>query len=208
MIGDKIIFLEEHYKKADIILPEIMKLYFHKKLLICIGGESGCGKTEIGSLLQETLWNEHKIRVDLISIDDFYIVPWIERNKIRKQKGVSSIGIKEINWDKLNIIIKDFKSKKRKLYVQRIHKFTNTVEYIIKNNNCIDILIIEGLYANYLVNKDLGIYLEGTYKDTIKFRELRKKESINHFRKKVLEKEHKEVLQTKKKVDIIIPYKI
>lgn len=185
-----------------------MERYYHEKLIVTIGGESGVGKTEIVSLIQEELWNKHKIRAKMIHIDDYYFTSWQDRNEIRKNKGVRSVGIKEIDWIKLENIAKTFRTNNKKLYVQRIHKYTNSIEYVIANNRAIDILFIEGLYANYLKQKDLGIYLAGSYKDTIKFRKERGKEIINAFRKKVLAKERTEVLKTKKGAKIIIPFKV
>jgi uridine kinase len=182
-----------------------MAHYYCDKMIVCIGGESGTGKTEIASLIQEDLWYKHKVRCKIIHEDDYYFTRWQDRNTIRKKKGISSVGIPEIDWEKLQKICKAFHSKNKWLHIQRIHKYTNSTEEAIVHNNKIDILIIEGLYANYCSCRDLGFYLDGTYKETKNFREERKKEIINSFRMKVLEKEHKDVLKTKKDV-IVIPY--
>lgn len=208
MIGDKLIYKPEHYKKCQYIIPKIMEKYFHNRLVIAIGGESGTGKTEIASLLQEALWEQHKIRVKTIHVDDYYKTLWLDRNKVRRQKGLNSVGKKEIDWKKLNKIIETFKSKQKYLYVQRIHRYTNSIEETKSDNRCIDILIVEGLYANYLENKDMGIYLEGSIKDTEKFRKERAKEKQTRFRYRVLRKEKQEVQKTKKLADIRIPIKI
>ncbi|KKN07093.1 hypothetical protein LCGC14_1070610 [marine sediment metagenome] len=206
ILGDKKIFKKEHFKIKDLILPKIIKKYYHCNMVVTIGGESGTGKTEVASLLQESLWENNRIRCKIIHEDDYYIVLWNERNKLRKKSGINSVGMNEIDWLKINKIVDDFKNEKKKLYVQRIHKYTNSIEYVITNSKYIDILIIEGLYTNNLDRKDFGIYLEGTYKDTKKFREERQKEVINNFRIKVLKQEHKEVLKTKKMSDLIIPF--
>ena len=205
MIGDRLIFHPEHYIKGKLICSEVMDNYFGDKIVVTIGGESGTGKSEVASILQDSLWNSHKVRGKIIHIDDYYFTPWQNRNSIRKKTGI--IGIEEINWNKLKDILKTFRNGKKFLYVERIHMYTNSVEKIVANNKNIDILVIEGLYANYLEDKDLGIYLEGTYKETKAFREERQKEKINKFRMEVLEKEHKDILKTRKMSDIFIPFK-
>jgi len=217
MIGDRIIIKEEHIKKASIILPYITSLVKNNrkkpiKIVIGIGGESGTGKTEINTVIQRLLWEKHKLRAKQIHLDDYYITNWQNRNKIRKEKGLDSIGICEIQWDKLKQVIKRFKSHKKKLYVQRIHMFTDSIEYVIANNRNIDILLIEGLYTLYLCKFgliDLPIYLEGSMKDTYQFRKERYKENPDDtFRKLVLIRESKEVRKTKKYAKVVILWDI
>ncbi len=205
MIGDKLLIKKEHHKKKDLILPIIMTHYYCDKMIVCIGGESGTGKTEIANLIQEDLWYKHKVRCKIIHEDDYYFTKWQDRNTIRKKKGIGSVGIVEIDWGKLEKICKTFYSKNKYLHIQRIHKYTNSTEEAIVYNNKIDILILEGLYINKYIYKHLGFYLDGSYKETKEFREERKKEVINSFRMKVLEKEHKDCLKTKKDV-IVMPY--
>jgi len=204
MIGDKILIKAVHHKKAKHIIPFIIENYFHKKMILTLGGESGTGKTEISYLLQEILWDNHKIRTKVIHIDDYYTTMWRQRNKIRKMLGIVSVGIQEIDWGKLKGLVKRFKSRNKYLDIQRIHKYTNTIEKSITDNKAIDILIIEGIYACKLKDTNLNIFLEGSISDTKQFREQRNKENQTSFRLKVLRKEAKEVAKTKKNIDIVI----
>lgn len=208
MLGDRKLFKKEHYIKAKIIKPLIMQKYFHKKLIISLGGESGTGKTEIASIIQERLWNKHKIRCKTIHIDDYYFSSWQDRNDIRKKKGIKSVGINEINWELINKITKTFKSKSKVLRVQRIHKYTNCIEYVKTDNQNIDILLFEGLYANNIKDADIQIFLEGTYNQTKNFRKERKKEEQTTFRDRILQKEHKEIQKLSKYITYSIPFKI
>lgn len=132
---------------------------------------------------------------------------WQERNKIREKRGIDSVGAKEIDWFKLDRIFKRFKSDKRKLYVQRIHRFTNSLEYVIAQNRSIDVLLFEGLYACYNNKTDLKIYLQGSMKDTYQFRKERGKENPDdNLREKILVKESIDVRKTKKKANIIVDW--
>lgn len=206
MLGDRIIIQDLHIKKANYILPKILKFQENKsKYVLGVAGQSGVGKTEVASVLQELLF-KHEQRVKLLHIDDYYLTHWETRNSVRKKTGV--IGKEEINWNKLNKVIRDFKSGKNKLYVQRIHKFLNAIEHCISPGNNIDILIVEGLYAGYC-EADFKVYLDGQISDTYDFRKLRMKENPdNSFRHKVLEKEASCVCQSKPVCDIIVPFEL
>jgi uridine kinase len=213
MIGDKVIYLPQHYVKRDMILEQIPKLKSKKKRMITIGGESGTGKTEVSRLLQEKFWNRDKVRCKVIHLDDYYITSWGCRNKVRQEKGIDSVGISEIDWNKLKNIITTFFSNSKKLYVQKIHKYTDSLEYSIARNDCIDILIFEGLYAFNLCQpfrKDccISILLEGNYSDTEFFRKKRKKEKQTELRQQVLMREHEEVEKLSHMAKIRIPYHV
>lgn len=167
---------DHHKKKAKLIYPKIKD-----RKVITIGGMSGTGKTEIAYCLQ-TLFLKERIRYQVVSEDNFYITPWRNRNKIRKQSKV--IGLVEISWEDLVTVVGVYK---------RLPSY--------------DGVIVEGLYANYLQNKDYGIYLEATIKQTESFRKMRRKEAITEYRQEILIREAKDVRMTKSLADLIIPWR-
>ncbi|KKN82792.1 hypothetical protein LCGC14_0306160 [marine sediment metagenome] len=205
MVGDRLIFTSLHYTKAKLILPEFLKFYKGKsKVILAIGAISGVGKSEVAALVQEYLFYQANLHIKIIHIDDFYSTFWGNRNEVRRKTKI--IGKEEISWDKINKIFSDFRAGKRKLYIQRIHKFLNSIEYSISSGRNIDILIIEGLYACY-ADADYRVYLDGTTSDTYQFRKGRGKENPdNKFRKFVVEREAACVRQSKKYADLIIPW--
>jgi len=206
MIGDRIIIKKIHEKKAKIILPNLKN-----NRVIGIGGISGVGKSEIGLCLQELLYKNNRTSL-LISLDDYYCSNWNDRNRIRKKKGLQSVGIKEIDWDLLKKIIKQFKKKAETLNLQQINKFTNSFyETTVYNANRIDYLILEGLFVGHLKKLklvDYYVHLMGNLKETEEFRLERMKENEkDDFRKKVVQKEANVIAQLKKYADLIIPFK-
>jgi len=214
MIGDTVIILPIHRKKAKLIIPYIVNLVEQQKkndekikVVVAIAGSSGTGKTEVATIIQQMLWQKYQIRAKQIHIDDFYKTHWQERYKVRLQKGIKSVGHKEINFTKLNRIIKNFKIGHCKLYTQRIHRWTNSLEHVIANANCIDVLLVEGIYALYLKQFDIGIYLEGTPEQTLKFRKRRKKENEDDpFRKEIVKKETQEAVASKTRAHLIVTW--
>ena len=203
MIGDKIIITANHRRKAKYVFREFLGRY--KKgahYILQIGGEAGTGKTEIAYLLRE-LFYSNKIRSDIIHIDNYYKTKWSERNCIRQKTNV--IGKKEIDWDMLNGLLNTYRADfYSNIIVQRINKFTDSVEKAIIDKNSIDVLIVEGLYALYAKDADFKVYIDGTYEDTKAFRILRNKEPQTKFRQKVLEKEHIDVIKSKHLANMII----
>lgn len=206
MIGDRIIVTKRSVRMGSLVFHSFIKKYSSpRKVVVAIAGVSGSQKSETAQVLQELLWSRNKIRSKSIHVDDYYISTWQSRNKIRKRTGV--IGKEEINWNKINKVIGTFKTNNRKLYVQRIHKYLNALEYSISPNRAIDVLIVEGLYALYAKDVDFGVYIDASLEDTYKFRKERAKENPdNKFRKIVLQKEANCVYQSKIRASIVIPY--
>lgn len=205
MIGDKVLIQKHHKLKAKRLLYIILEKYkIGNKFVIAIGGESGTGKTEIALILRNLLY-KNNIRVQIISIDDYYKTNFLERNKIRQNLGIDSIGCTEIMWDKLNKIIHNFKDPDSSInIIRRINKFTNSIEYVKFFNASVDILIVEGLYALFCNDVDLRIYLDGSYIETKAFRLERKKEEQTPFRELVLKKERQDILKSRNLADIIV----
>jgi uridine kinase len=205
MIGDKILINEIHHKKANLIYSKL------QGKVIGIGGLSGVGKTEIALCLQELLYKDNYYSL-LISLDDYYRTNFNDRNRIRKKKGLRSVGVQEIDWELVERAIKQFKEKKEIINLQQINKFTNSFfEVYVYGANKLHYLIIEGLYAGYLKKMkllDYYVHLKGNLKQTKKFRLERMKENErDNFRKKVVQKEANVIAQLKKFADLIIPFK-
>jgi uridine kinase len=179
-------------------------------ILVC-GGQSGVGKTEVSDIIQVALWEKYKIRSKIIHLDDYYKVHWQRRNGWRRERGLPAVGLTEIKWGMIKSIIKKFRNSQT-LKIQQIHMYIDAIEKTLVSSRNIDILILEGVYANYLKKKgivDLGIYLEGNVGDTYNFRKERAKENPDDtFRQKVLEKEAKTAKRTKKYADLVVPYTI
>ncbi len=216
MIGDTILLSNKSNKKAKYIIDNYYDFNFLNFItnnksneVWTIGGESGTLKTETALEIQLLLWKKYKIKVFIIHLDDYYFSWFDERNKIRKQKGIKSIGLKEIEWEKIHVIINAFR-KKELLRLEQIHRFCEVDVFSTVDSKNINILLFEGLFANWLKKgrySDFNIFLEGTIEQTEKFRKRRGKEVIDDFRKKVLIKESKDVKRTKKYADEIIPWK-
>ena len=206
MIGDKILISSVHYSKAEKILSKIKNGF----KIIGVGGCSGTGKTEVALCIQELLYKQNRTSL-IVSLDNYYKTMWIDRMRIRKIKGIKSVGTKEIEWTLVKKIIKNYQNKKEIIQLQEVSKFANSLfETTVYNANKIDYLVIEGLYAGYL--KKLGLidyyaHLNGSVKQTKKFRLQRMKDNErSDFRIQIVKKEAKEIIGLKQFADLIVPF--
>ena len=192
MLGDKILFKPHHYKQASDVLFKIEENKNKKKIVCLIGGTAGVGKTESAIIVQRELYkcNIHSL---IVSLDDYYDTPWKERDKIRIERGIDKVGAREIMWQSLAWIVKEYYDG-YELYLKRVNKYSNQIERVYTNSN-FKVLIIEGLYAGHLKDKaDIFHHIEGTPKDTYEFRKERGKEKCDdEFRKLIIQKEYEEV---------------
>lgn len=203
MQGDPLLISKKDYCRSKDIWSQIKN-----KNIILIGGPSGSSKSELAYCIQKTAFDYNRSSL-VISLDDAYHVMPSIRHLNRKKMGLESVGLSEIDWDYLQRIYDDFKNKKP-ISFKRTHRFLDAIEHNVIGSEDINILIFEGLYANYLKKfyiDNFSIFLEGNPQQTLKFRELRgKEEEHNEFRKQIVQKEFNVTCQMKRYVDLILPF--
>lgn len=200
MIGDVLLVEQKHERVARELAAKIHKRQ-HARLVVAIGGESGSGKSEIAETLRQVLKNED-YKVKILHCDNYYKIAPDIRNDYRKKHGVSTVGIHEINWEVLEENIEAFRER-RSTTIPFLDLFTSQEDKLISDFSNIDLLIVEGLYA-CASSADINVYIDVTYHETKKAQIKRKKEKMDSFRLKVLEKEHQEVITLRKKTDYFV----
>ena len=204
MIGDKWVFTNRQKVIASRIAKKLIDMPTPENGLytISIGGGSGTGKTEIARITQERLIADG-IKSLVISLDDYYVVRPEDRNESRLRLGVECVGLDEIFWEKLYRIIEAFKGRMA-FSLDEYNRFSRAYQQILFPIDKIDVLIIEGLYANN-INSDLNIHLDANPDLTFDFRQKRAKEcEVNDFRRKVVEQEYKIVNELVNKVNPVV----
>jgi uridine kinase len=201
-LGDILVIKDYHKKAAQEIADMIMQNYKGEKISLALGAESGAGKSEIAHMVTQILFETKKIKTFQVHTDDFFLLPHKERNDLRKETKLGSIGPGEIDFDELNYVEKSFKNNKT-ILIPILEKITSSGYKLLCNLSDYQILLAEGLYAPAM-NVDLKIFMDLTYHDTKGFRAERGKEVVDEYRLKVLEREHEEVSELRKNVDYII----
>lgn len=195
---------ENHIQAAEMVYNEIIEKIKKKKFIITIAGEVSSGKTTLAYLLGRML-KMNGIKTKILDCVDFYKVPPIERRAYREKHGLSTIGVDEYDWDKIESTLKSFRSG-GKVKLPLVDLLTDEVDSITTNFVNIQVLIISGLYASYCKDVDYKIFMELTYRETYETQKYTGKEVMDSFRQKILEKEHEAVQKQKNDADIYIDF--
>jgi uridine kinase len=202
-LGDILVIKETHRKAAGEITDLVLREYQGNKVSLAIGAESGAGKSEIAHVVAQNLFqSERKLRSFVVHTDDFFLLPHKERNELRKQTNLASIGPSEIDFDELRYVLWKFEAGGQTL-IPILEFITSSAYKLLADFKDVQVLICEGLYAPML-DVTYKIFMDLTYHDTKEFRLERGKEVINEFRLKVLEREHQAVSQLREQVDYVI----
>ena len=203
MLNDVVTIEKKHTNAASTLFDRVLRDRT-PKYIVSITGEVGTGKCEIAHELGRQLI-EAGISVKLLHLDNYYIIPPLERIDWRRTHGLERIGYDEYDWTVLNQNIEDFR-KNNESVMPIVDLFTQKVDHLHTDFNGIDVLIIAGLYSIKLKQSDLRVFIELTYEDTWDEQNLTHKEVLDDFRLEVLEREHKVVQSLKPLADFYIDF--
>ncbi|MDD3859152.1 MAG: hypothetical protein PHW83_03060 [Bacteroidales bacterium] len=202
MLGDVLLIEQKHLSAAKKIVEKALDIN-KNKIIICISGESGSGKSELAHCIGKDLVKIHKIPTKIIHSDNYYKVHPHIRNQWRIDNGIENVGLGEIDWDRLNSNIDDFLNN-RISKMPCIDLVPDDIDELVTDFSKIKILIVDGLYAINTNVSDLNVFIDLTYHETKKAQSLRGKENSDELRWRILEQEHKTVLSLRHKTDIFI----
>lgn len=174
------------------------------KFIVTISGEVSTGKGEIAHELGRKLITAG-ISVKLLHMDNYYLIPPLERQEWRKKNGMGKIGYDEYDWETINQNIDEFRTDKKSV-MPVVDLFTQKVDKLHTDFKGIEVLIIEGLYSIRINQSDLRVFIELTYEDTWEEQILTQKEVLDDFRIEVLKHEHKAVQSLKNLADFYIDF--
>ena len=110
MLGDVLLITDDHRKAAEQIVGRLERIK-SDKVVIAIGGESGSGKSELAHVISRRLKDKGEL-AKILHIDNYYKVPPQRRREWRKEHGIESIGLSEIDWGLLDQHIAEFRESK------------------------------------------------------------------------------------------------
>ncbi len=200
MLGDVLLITDNHRKAAEQIVTRLSE-FKSDKTVIAIGGESGAGKSELAHVVARRLKDQGEL-AKILHIDDYYKVPPPERAEWRKEHGIESIGLSEINWDLLGQHIAAFRGNKEAI-LPCIDLLTDQIDKLITSFGGIKYLIVEGLYP-LNIDADLRIFIDLTYHETKRAQIVRGKEPQTEWRWQVLEREHQVVQSLRPLADLLV----
>lgn len=203
MLND-IVFINKKHEDAALSIYERIKTDISNKYIVTISGEVASGKCEI-SIALGRLFKKEGVKSKIIHMDDYYKIPPEDRTHWRMKHGIESVGYDEYDWHRIRHNIIDFKNSK-KSSLPSVDLVTMQVDEIITDFAGIDMLIINGLYSIKIKEANLRVFVELTYKETLEQQIADKKEELDEFRMKVLEREHQVVQSLKPEADFYIDF--
>lgn len=203
MLND-IVFINKKHEDAALSIYERIKTDISNKYIVTISGEVASGKCEI-SIALGRLFKKEGVKSKIIHMDDYYKIPPEDRTHWRMKHGIESVGYDEYDWHRIRHNIIDFKNSK-KSSLPSVDLVTMQVDEIITDFAGIDMLIINGLYSIKIKEANLRVFVELTYKETLEQQMADKKEELDEFRMKVLEREHQVVQSLKPEADFYIDF--
>lgn len=201
MLGDVLLITDKHRNAASEIVGKILEIN-KSRLIVCISGESGSGKSELAHCIGKTLVKEHKIPAKIIHSDNYYQIHPHIRQQWRVENGIDKVGIGEIAWNILLRNVEDFLQARRS-EMPCIDLVPDEVDILTTDFSKIKVLIVDGLYAINLPS-DISVFIDLTYHETKKAQAARGKENTDELRWKILEQEHKAVQSIREKANIIV----
>lgn len=189
MLGDILLIAEKHEKAGAQIVARLNEIDADK-VVVAIGGESGSGKSELAHVVARALKDQERL-TKILHIDNYYKIRPQDREAWRKENGIESVGLGEIDWELLDEHLDAFRAGKE-VVMPCIDLLTDQIDELRTDFAPISVVIVDGLYPLH-VEADMRILIDLTYLDTKKAQVLRGKEPQNEYRRSVLEQEHKVV---------------
>lgn len=173
-----------------------------QRIVVTIGGESGCGKTSLAEAIRLEL-ESAGVGTEILHLDDYFKLP-PRRNEMRRRIDIASVGIEEVSLELLDSHLEAFTLGQINLVKPLVCIADDTIydECLWLRN--VNIIIAEGSFALLLKNANLRIFFEDTFIDTAERRKLRGREIVDGWISKVLGIEHQIIREHRQFADLII----
>ena len=207
MKGDIVIVQAQHKKAAREIIPLILNKIREKGRIytMAVGGESGCGKSEISLAIADELKKYHLKAIILGQDDYFYLPPRLNSEKRRHDPDWLGPHI-EVNLNLLEKNLIEAQQGKTEISKPLIDYNANTVENQTIALQGVKVILAEGTYTLLLKNIDIRVFISRSWLLTLEDRKKRKRgnETSDPFTEQVLATEHKIIAGHKHLADIIV----
>ncbi len=193
MKGDIVTVKAYHEKVAREIVPQLIKKIKNEKRIytITVGGESGCGKSEISLAISNEL-NKFGFKTIILGQDDyFFLPPKLNSEKRREDPNWRGPHI-EVNLDLLEKNLIEAIQGKSEISKPLIDYNANTIETQTLDLKGVKVIIAEGTYTSLLRNIDTKIFITRNWLLTLEDRKKRNRgnEANDPFTEKILAIEH------------------
>ena len=204
MRGDVIIVEEHHRAAATAIVERVIDRVrtVGRRYTVTVAGESGSGKSEMGTALKEE-FEARGVSAVVLGQDDYFVLP-PKSNDRRRREDISWVGTQEVRLDLLDSHLKAAREGAGSITKPEvIYDEDRSVDEEVSLDG-IQVVIAEGTYTTTLDEADLHVFIDRDYHATLEARKRRNREEFDPFIEEVLEKEHRIISAHKARADIVI----
>ena len=204
MRGDVIIVEEHHRAAATAIVERVIDRVrtVGRRYTVTVAGESGSGKSEMGTALKEE-FEARGVSAVVLGQDDYFVLP-PKSNDRRRREDISWVGTQEVRLDLLDSHLKAARDGAGSITKPEvIYDEDRSVDEEVSLDG-IQVVIAEGTYTTILDEADLHVFIDRDYHATLEARKRRNREKFDPFIEEVLEKEHRIISAHKARADIVI----
>jgi len=201
MIGDKLI-IEQHHTDRAAEICRLVKDRFRDKFVITVAGESGSGKSEVGSEIARLL-TEEGFNTGVLQQDDYFVFPPRTNHEMRR-RNLEQVGLYEVKLDFLDSNLRSFKRGDSPIYKPLAIYDQDRITTEEMDTSSLAALIAEGTYTTLLRFADFRVFIDRDYHMTLEARKRRARDKWEPFIQDVLEREHQIISQHKALADVVI----
>lgn len=201
MRGDRLVIGEGHTAIAALLCDRILDAE-PDRMVVTIAGESGAGKSELGSELTRLLV-ETGIATALLQQDDYFVFPPRTNHEMRRI-NIDQVGPYEVKLDLLDANLRAFKRGWSPIYKPIIDYDENVIDHEELDVSAIRVTVVEGTYTTALRFADLRVFIDRTYLDTLTHRRARARDRLEPFVEEVLRREHALIRAHRALADLIV----
>ena len=204
MRGDKVIVGEEHVRAARGIIGLFLPLIKDTpgRFVISIAGESGSGKSEIASALQQRLEKED-VRSVIVQQDDYFVYP-PKSNAAMRRADINHVGVSEVRLELLDDNLREARQGSDNITKPLVIFDEDLITEEVLPVEGARVIIVEGTYTTTLANVDRHVFIDRTYVDTKESRKRRAREAQDGHLEQVLEIEHGIIASHREMADLVV----
>jgi len=206
MLGDKIVVKPHHTKAAEGVYEKVRDRVVNAagRVAVTVAGESGSGKSEIGSEIARIFKEKEGLESVIFHQDDYFIYPPKTNDRVRRE-NINNVGMQEVRLDLLDEHIKKSKQPETTTLTKPLIDYdNNTVLEETCDLSGKKLIIAEGTYTTALNNADIKVFIDRTYLDTFEHRKERARDYLDEYAENILKIEHEIISAQKKMADVII----
>jgi uridine kinase len=202
MIGDKLV-IEPHHTERAAEICEFLTGRIAERFVLTVAGESGSGKSELGSEIGRLL-TDRGLRTGILQQDDYFVFPPKTNHEMRR-RNIEQVGVYEVKLDLLDSNLRSFKRGESPIYKPSVVYEEDRFTAEEMDVHDLAVLIAEGTYTSLLRFVDFRVFIDRDYHQTLEARKRRARDRWEPFMQGVLEREHQIISQHKALADVVIP---